>query len=146
MEIIDTKRIGNITELEVLTYVTKIGIQVSIPFGDRARYDQIWDLNGDLFKVQVKTAHLICNGDAIEISCKSSNRVNGKCVNRRYTENEIDYIASFYNEKCYLIPISETPARSKKLRFNSTQNNQQLNINWAADYEVEKILQKRSKH
>lgn len=146
METIDTKRIGNITELEVLTYATKLGVQVSIPFGDRARYDQIWDFKGDIFKVQVKTAHEIDDGNAIEISCKSSNRRCGKCVNRRYTEDEIDYIATFYKQKCYLIHISETSARSKKLRFNQLQNNQQLNINWATDYEVEKILQKRLKH
>ena len=42
----DSKFIGNITELEVLTYITKLGYQVSIPFGDRERYDQIWDING----------------------------------------------------------------------------------------------------
>ena len=31
----DSKQKGNITELEVLTYITKLAYQVSIPFGDR---------------------------------------------------------------------------------------------------------------
>ena len=52
----DSKFKGNITELEVLTYMTKLGYQISIPFGDRERYDQIWDIHGKLLKVQVKTA------------------------------------------------------------------------------------------
>jgi hypothetical protein len=138
----DTKKIGNITELEVLTYITKLGHQVSIPFGDRARYDQIWDIDGRLIKVQVKTAHLINDGTAIEISCKSSNRCAGKNINRRYTPEEIDFIASYFDGKCYLIPIKETSSRSKKLRFQHPKNNQLLNINWAVDYEVENILKR----
>lgn len=136
----DTKKIGNITELEVLTYITKLGYQVSIPFGDRARYDQVWDINGRLIKVQVKTAHLIGEGEAIEISCKSSNRSAGKNVNRRYTSEEIDFIASYFDGKCYLIPIQETCSRSKKLRFQHPKNNQLTSVNWAVDYEVEKVL------
>ena len=54
----DTKIKGNITELEILTYITKLGYQVSVPFGDRARYDQIWDVNGKLLRVQIKTTKL----------------------------------------------------------------------------------------
>ena len=142
MEDKDTKRVGNITELEILTYATKLGYQVSIPFGDRARYDQIWDVGGKLFKIQIKTASLIEDGVGISISCKSSTRRKGKCFNRRYTKNEIDFIATFYNEKCYLIPINETSCRSKVLRFTNSKNNQLNNINWAVDYEVEKIMQK----
>lgn len=142
MEDKDTKRVGNIAELEVLTYATKLGYQVSIPFGDRARYDQIWDVNGRLFKVQIKAAHPLVSGEGIEISCKSSNRKGGKSVNRRYTPDEIDFIASYYEGKCYLIPITETSSRSKKLRFIHPRNNQLSCINWAYDYEVEKVIQK----
>jgi hypothetical protein len=35
----DTNILGKTTELEVLLYVTKKGISVSIPFGDKDRYD-----------------------------------------------------------------------------------------------------------
>lgn len=142
MEDKDTKRVGNIAELEVLTYATKLGYQVSIPFGDRARYDQIWDVNGRLFKVQIKAAHPLDSGEGIEISCKSTNRKGGKSVSRRYTPDEVDFIASYYEGKCYLIPIEETSSRSKKLRFIHPKNNQLSGINWAHDYEVEKVIQK----
>lgn len=47
---------GKITELEILTLVTKLGYSVSIPFGDKDKYDQIWDINGRLLKIQIKTA------------------------------------------------------------------------------------------
>ena len=140
MENKDTKRVGNIAELEVLTYATKLGYQVSIPFGDRARYDQIWDVRGKLFKIQVKNAHPSPDGSTIEISCKSSNRINGRSINRPYTPEEVDFIASYYDGKCYLIPITETSSRAKKLRMIETKNNQGTSINWARDYEVENII------
>lgn len=138
----DTKLKGNITELEILNYVTKLGYQVSIPFGDRARYDQIWDICGKLLKIQIKTAKINETGDCISISCKSSNRKEGKWVNKRYTKDEIDFLASFYDGRCYLIPVDQLPGRSKNLRFNKPLNNQQTSINWAEDYEVEKIINK----
>jgi hypothetical protein len=52
----NTNQIGKISELEILTYVTKLGYSVSIPFGDKDKYDQIWDINGKLIKVQIKTS------------------------------------------------------------------------------------------
>ena len=137
----NTKLIGNIAELEVLTYATKLGYQVSIPFGDRARYDQIWEVNGKLFKIQVKNAHEANEGESIEISCRSSNRLQGKSVNKKYTPDEVDFIASYYKGKCYLIPVSETTGKVKRLRFVNAKNNQSTNVNWADDYEVEKIIQ-----
>ena len=138
----DTKLIGNIAELEVLNYVTKLGYQVSLPFGDRARYDQIWDIEGKLLKVQIKNAKLHESGDYIIVGCKSSNRKEGKWVTKRYTKDEIDFLATFYNGQCYLIPVDHLPGRSKNLRFNAPLNGQQESINWAKDYEVEKIINK----
>ena len=46
----DTNLQGKITELEVMSYIIKKGFSVSIPFGDKDRYDQIWDINGKLYK------------------------------------------------------------------------------------------------
>ena len=50
----NSKDKGNIGEAIMLAEFIKRGIQVSIPFGDNARYDLIIDLNGKLYKVQVK--------------------------------------------------------------------------------------------
>lgn len=136
----DTKKKGNITELEVMNYVTKLGYQVSIPFGDRARYDQIWDVNGKLFKIQVKTSSLSKDGSYLEVSCKSTNRVNGKIISKAYTQDEIDYISTFHNGRCYIIPITEITGKSKILRIEPPKNSQNTNINWAEKYEVENML------
>lgn len=138
----DSKFKGNITELEVLTYVTKLGYQVSVPFGDRERYDQIWDVHGKLIKVQVKTASLVCENDtAIKFSCRSSQRSKGKTKNTRYSKGEIDYFATFWNGQCYLIPIEET-STEKVLRFDPPKNGQLKGITFADEYKVEEMLLK----
>ena len=138
----DSKFKGNITELEVLTYVTKLGYQVSIPFGDRERYDQIWDIHGKLIKIQVKTASLVSeSGTAIKFSCRSSQRSKGKTKNTRYLKSEIDYFATFWNNQCYLIPIEET-STEKILRFDPPKNGQLKSITFADQYKVEEMLLK----
>ena len=137
----DSKLIGNITELEVLTYVSKLGYQVSIPFGDRERYDQIWDIDGKLLKVQVKTSREIDNGAAAVFSCRSSRRSAGKNKNSRYQDTEIDYFATVWQGKCYLVPIQET-STEKILRFAPPKNGQTRGVNFAKDYEIEVILKK----
>jgi hypothetical protein len=53
----DTKLTGNITELTILLELIKRGYSVSIPYGDRARYDLIVDIpDKGIFRVQCKTA------------------------------------------------------------------------------------------
>ena len=136
----DSKQIGNITELEVLTYITKMGYQVSIPFGDRERYDQIWDINGKLLKIQVKTSRSVDNEEnGIIFSCRSNTKVQGKIKHSRYTANEIDYFATFWKGQCYMVPVSET-STDKTLRFNPPKNGQRKGISFAKDYTVEEVL------
>ena len=138
----DSKQIGNITELEVLTYITKLGYQVSIPFGDRERYDQIWDIKGRLYKVQVKTSKAIDSDvSTISFSCRSSTRSGGKIVHSRYTSDEIDFFATMWDGKCYLVPVSEC-SNSKKLRFTAPLNNQTQYVSLASNYEVEGVLER----
>lgn len=47
---------GNLTELKVITAAVEMGCTVCVPYGDCDRYDQIWDINGKLLRVQVKTS------------------------------------------------------------------------------------------
>lgn len=135
----NTKLIGNITEIQVQLEATKLGIQVSIPYGDHARYDQIWDVNGKLLKIQIKKCNL--KNGCIEINCKSSTRKCGEIVNKRYTKEEIDYLVTYYNDKCYIIPVEQLPSRVKTLRLEKPNNNQQIGISYAEDYELSKFIE-----
>ena len=48
-----SKEKGNIGEAIILAEFVKRGIQVSIPYGDCARYDLIAEFNGKLNKIQI---------------------------------------------------------------------------------------------
>ena len=137
---LESKQKGIITELQCITYFNQLGYQVSIPYGENARYDFIVDIDGNLLRIQAKTAKENKNG-TIRILCKST-RPNTKCaITKHYTSDEIDYFATFYNNKCYMIPVNEC-YDSKILRFEKSANNQHENVNFAKDYEVESQIKK----
>ena len=133
---------GKVTESLVLSYILNLGHSVSIPFGDKDRYDQIWDINGKLLRIQVKTARLNekeknpTQNVSIRFSCKST--INGK--RHKYNSTEIDYFATYWDNQVYLIPVAEC-SFEKVLRFTSSQPNQS-SICWAKDYTVEEVLKR----
>ena len=136
-----SKQKGNLTELQCLTAFYEQGCHVSIPFGENSRYDMIADVNGKLIKVQVKTSSVKNNDfNAIEFSCRSSYTNSTGVKNVRYNADEIDYFATYWEGKCYLIPISECSV-TKTLRFAPTKSRQRAGISFAEDYELSKQLE-----
>lgn len=131
----DTNVLGKITELDVMSYIIKKGYSVSIPFGDKDRYDQIWDINGSLYKIQVKTCHLCTKNNGKAIEFKTTGTSNGKTTS--YTKADIDYFATFWEDQVYVVPVEETSSK-KILRFESESN--QPNISWAKNYTVEEVF------
>ena len=137
-----SKQKGNLTELQCLTAFYEAGCHVSIPYGENSRYDFIVDADGQLLKVQVKTSSPINeNVDAISFSCRSTtyNSTGSKSV--KYTSAEIDYFATYWEGKCYLIPVNEC-SNEKTLRFKVPSNGQVKGISFAADYELKLQLDK----
>lgn len=120
--------IGEQIELKVAQLASEIGIDISFPHGE-LRYDQIWDIKGKLYKIQIKNAELIKNGCAIKFSNQSK---------KKYKPNEIDAIVTTYNDKLYYIPYKEITCEDKTLWFSlpkeSIMNAHQ--VNWADDYEL----------
>lgn len=135
----NSKQIGNITEVEVMLAFLKQGCNILIPYGDCERYDFVADINGQFYKIQCKTCSSKDNGATIEFSCRSSHRINGKCINERYSSQDVDFFATTYNGKCYLIPFNECGG-SKKLRFLPPLNGCTRGVSFAKDYELEVII------
>lgn len=136
---VEKKQKGNLTELQCITAFYNLGYSVSIPYGENNRYDFIADINNILIRVQVKTASTKDDGKSYSFSCRSS-RTNGKrTINKKYDKSEIDYFATFINERCYLIPIEEC-STSKCLRFELPENNQTTTINFEENYRIEKQI------
>ena len=43
------------------------------------------------YKIQCKTSQVIDDGSAIQFSCRNSHRVEGKCVNVKYSSEDTDF-------------------------------------------------------
>ena len=133
----DTNQVGKITEINVLSFLINRGYSVSLPFGDKDKYDQIWDINNKLYKVQIKTSRWLDDEHSgIIFSCFTVS--NGK--KHTYHAEEVDLFATFFDNKLYVVPFNEC-STEKKLRFTSKQPNQP-SITWAKDYEFEEFLKR----
>ena len=137
----NSKQIGNVTEMQSMLAFLKLGYNVLSPYGDCERYDFVVDANNKFYRIQSKTASSDDNGASFKFSCRSCNRQDGKIVHHTYTKEEIDYFVTYFNDKCYLIPVEECGC-DKKLRILPAKNGQVRGISWAKDYELEEVVKK----
>lgn len=139
---LESKKKGNLTEMLCMSAFMAQNCGVCIPFGDNLKYDFIADVNGYLLKIQVKTASISKNDEnAIKFYCRSTH-LNCKGVrNVRYTKDDIDYFATYFNNQCYLVPVTECSV-AKVLRFQPPKSGQQKGITYAVEYTLEKQLEK----
>ena len=139
---LESKQKGIITELQCITKFNELGYHISIPYGENCRYDFIADIEGRLIRVQVKTSRFKDeNQEAIVFACRSSHSNSTGVHYVRYTDEEIDYFATYFNHICYLIPVDEC-STEKILRFAPPKNGQIKGITFAMDYELEKQIEK----
>ena len=141
----NTKEIGNLTELQCITGLYALGCDVSIPFGNSQKYDLIIDYNNHLYKVQVKHAQdKYTDGELTHFSFKTrwqGHNMTGY-TQTSYTKKDIDYFATYHQGKVYLIPVEECSGAEKTIRYTPPKNNQRIGINFAEDYEAEEVLKK----
>ena len=137
----NSKQKGNITELECMLEFIKLGYNVLTPYGDCERYDFVVDVNGKFIRIQVKTSRTNNDGASFSFSGRSCNRKDGKIIHHYYTNEEIDYFATIFDGKCYLIPVEECGA-DKKLRILPAKNGQVRGVTWAKDYELEEVVKR----
>lgn len=135
-----SKEKGNLTELQCLTSFYELGYKVSIPYGENSRYDFILDIEGKLYKIQCKTSRFVSD-EAFKFACQSA-RCNSSGVHyEKYSKEQIDFFATFYNGKCYLVPIEECGA-AKTLRYCYPSNGQKKGISLACDYELREAIKR----
>ena len=136
----NSKRIGNITEMSVALAFQKMDIPVAFPFGDCERYDLIVEIKNKLYKVQCKTSSYH-RGDTskISFSCRSTSTSKGKVVHHSYSSEEIDFFATIWEDKCYLVPVGQASSE-KVLRLEPPKNNQTTGVNMLEDYSLEKVV------
>lgn len=138
---LSTKFKGTLTELQVQTYFLSKGYNVSVPICEESKYDLVLDTGNQLLKIQIKTARLESKTqNSIIFNCRSTccnTRENHK---RGYSEKEIDYFATIWNDQVYLVPVGETSSQ-KALHFD-TMDKEKKRSNWSylEDYKAEVVL------
>ena len=141
---IDTKILGNVTEMECMLECMKLGVQVSIPFGEDSRYDFIMDYNGKLYRIQSKHCSEIIDDSnkvvAVKFKTVRQSGSNASIHTRtKYTKEEIDYFSTSYKGKCYLVPVEQC-SNEKILRIKPPKNGQTKGISFLENYELSEVL------
>lgn len=104
MEELTTQQKGITTELQVASYLLSLGYNVSQPFSQDSKYDLIIDVNNRLLRLQVKTCRLTEN-NSVTFNCRSTTKNSKTNKSRTYSVEEVDYFATYWNNKCYLVPV-----------------------------------------
>ena len=141
----ETKVIGNTAEMACMLECIRVGIQVSLPFGENSRYDFIADFHNKLYRIQVKHCLEIIDNDNNVVAIKFKTvRQSGNNANhwsrKKYKKDEIDYFATEYKGKCYLIPVDQCLGCEKRLRILPTKNKQIAKVSFLKDFELNEML------
>ena len=132
--------IGEITEQQVALEFLKMGYLVSKPLVQSSKYDFILDVNHKLYKIQVKTSAPKEEDAYIEFATSTSHTNTRGTINLSYSEEDVDFFATMYNNECYLIPYSMCGKRAQRLRLVPTKNGQTKGILFAKDFHLEDIV------
>lgn len=107
---------GQIIELKVQEELLRYGFDISIPSYNASKYDLIADTGLELLKIQVKKS--ISNSfTSFTFSCTTQNVKSSTKAKHKYTKEEIDYFATVWKDKVYLVPVDETSTQ-KTIQFD----------------------------
>ncbi len=136
----DTKIIGELTELKCQLFLLEQGFVVSKPVLDNARYDLILDYNNKLYRIQIKTSRWMSEKhEGIIFNCKSQHRTSDGNKIMKYTPDEIDFFMTEFENQFYLIPCDKIRGEMR-LRFKPTKNHQDNKAYFAKDYLFEEVI------
>lgn len=130
---------GRLTELACISYFLNLGYIVSCPEVP-SPYDVLLDVGSKILKIQIKTCHLSKEGDYIEFNTSSMTHNSKGYTKRTYSKENVDYFATFYNDKVYLVPFEECGTKTKHLRLIPTKNGQVKNISFLENYLCDAML------
>ena len=134
-----TNQKGAIAETAIVHAAVKLGIGVLKPVGEE-RYDLVFDLHPRLVRIQCKWAARY--DDVIVVRSYSSRRSPDGFVKSFYTPDEVDAICAYCADldRCYFLPLNRFRGHSGiRLRLQETRNNQKRGINWAQEFDFDRL-------
>ena len=133
------KLTGIITEERCKLFFIERGYNVSVPIGDNASYDMILDVDGYLYKIQVKSCRYSSKG-FINFDAVRTVSTMTKTSITRYNSDEVDYFCTWYCNMAYLIPFRDISQYTLRLEFPNHNVGGTSEIQWAKEYEADYII------
>ena len=132
---------GLLTEISCQNDFTRYGILLSQPIINDSRYDFIADINNNFYRIQCKSSSPVDEKESAFSFITFSRTFSGD--KEEYKEG-FDYYYTCFNDQGYLIPVKDAKGKYKTLRFfTDISNAGNLQISWASDYEIDKILKEK---
>ncbi|WP_336135083.1 group I intron-associated PD-(D/E)XK endonuclease [Natronomonas amylolytica] len=130
----NSKRRGDESESKVIHALISRECSVAIPFGDNDKYDLIADIDGQLYRIQCKTAWQN-KPNTIRFNTHSQTTNQGEYFEETY-HGEIDAFVVRYpeTEQLYWVDVADATEQKMELRFEAEIDHP--SINWAEDYEL----------
>lgn len=133
-----TLKKGLLTEIECQKAFIALGYSVSIPLGNFDKYDMVVDIDGKFIRVQCKSATYDETNNYISFNCRSVSTNTKKTNRHSYSKDEIDYFATSWNGKVYLVPVNECSVTKKLWLWDAKSDKSTATL--AKDCEIAKIL------
>jgi hypothetical protein len=136
----DSNQKGDVAESAIRLAAARNGIGVYVPVNDHPRADMLFEIGGQVMRIQCKWARVAGDGSVLVVSTGTSRRSADGHVRGTYGEHEIDLLAAYSGEvdRAFLLPPSIFVARHQvQLRLTPSRNNQQACINLADDYDFD---------
>ena len=135
---------GNIAEAAITLEAIKLGIEVLKPVAEHGRYDLMFDLGGEVVRVQCKWGALDRDLGVVCVRVGGSRHTPNGYVTSTYSSEEVDALAVYCGEldQSFLVPIHVVAGkRQLHLRLQSPRNGQRACINLASEYQLGAIAQ-----
>lgn len=129
----DTKKVGNTAELEVLCWLAKHGYSVSLPFGDNSPYDIMAEslATKKVYRIQVRSS--TWKNGVLSLGLRSSSHGKARVLDMA----RIEAFIVWDGLKLYIVPTHAIASKrgAFSLRNTEPKNGQKQKINAAIDYE-----------
>ena len=125
-------QIGDISEQKFVLHCLVKDIPVCKPIGNNLPYDFVVDYNGNLLRIQVKTAYKGTSQDTWVFNTRSTSKNYSEVTNHNYI-GLIDYFAVVNPESEYIIfvPIDKAAKGSMIIYYGETPKSNQK---WYKDF------------
>jgi PD-(D/E)XK endonuclease len=128
---------GAIAEEAIVFVAMKLGVRVWRPASEHGRADLVFDVGGELLRVQVKWGQLTPAADRVIVRVGTCRCTPHGYVRGTYGDHEVDLFGVYCGEldRCFLLPVSLVANRTSiALRLTPPRNGQESCINLADDF------------